>query len=100
MVIKKQRFYMNYRNRNDAYLRKNLKRLMSRHGGQWAVISGGRLIGIGSKKSLKRYFELAKKKNPNEIPLVSPIPTKEQVHCILLNSLTKKLSVVLHRSFL
>lgn len=81
---------MTYRNRNDAYMRKNLSKLMARHGGKWAVISGGRLIGVGPKSSLKRYFELAKKKNPNETPLVSPIPTKEQVHCILLNSLTKK----------
>jgi hypothetical protein len=74
---------MTYRNRNDAYLSKHLKKLMKQHGGQWVVISEGRLIGVGPKKSLKKYFELAKKRNPKETPLVSPIPTKEQVHCIL-----------------
>lgn len=81
---------MTYRNRNDTYLHKNLKRLMARYGGKWIVISGGRQIGIGTKKTLKRYFELAKKKNPKDIPLVSAIPTKEQIQCILLSSPTKR----------
>jgi hypothetical protein len=79
-----------YQNRNDAYLRRNLKRLMARFGGKWIVVSGGRPAWIGPKKSLKRHFEMAKKKHPREIPLVSPIPTKEQVHCILSSSHTKK----------
>ena len=78
-----ERKIMTYRNKNDAYFHRHLKKLMKRHGGQWAVISGGRLIGVGPKRSLKRYFDLARKTNPKETPLVSPIPTKEQVHCIL-----------------
>lgn len=81
---------MTYHNRNDIYLRKNLKKLIAHHGGKWIVISGGHQIGIGSKKTLNRYFHLAKEKYPQETPLVSSIPTREQINCILLNFLTKK----------
>ena len=81
---------MTYRNRNDLYLRKNLKKLMAHHGGEWIVISGGQPIGIGPKRSLKRYFKIAREKNPRGTPLVSPIPTREQVHCILLSFPTKR----------
>lgn len=81
---------MTYHNKNDLYLSKNLKKFITKHAGKWVVIAGGGLIGVGSKKSLKRYMKIAREKNPNEIPLVSPIPTKEQVQCILLNSPIKK----------
>lgn len=73
---------MTCRNRNDLYLRKHLQGLIARHGGKWIVISGGRQVGVGSKRSLKRFFKLAREKNPHETPLISPIPTREQVHCI------------------
>ncbi len=81
---------MTVRNQNDSYLKKHLRGLISRHGGKWIIISGGRPVAICSKRSLKRYFDLARKKHPGKTPLVSPIPTKEQVHCILSNFPTRK----------
>lgn len=81
---------MRYRSPNDTYFQKNLSRLIKRHGGKWVVVAKGRAVAVCAKKDLKRFFDLAKKRYPGEIPLVSPIPTREEIHCILLNFPTKK----------
>ncbi len=38
---------------NDACFTKHLEKLVKAHGGKWAVIAGGRLIGVGQEKGLK-----------------------------------------------
>ena len=51
--------------------------------GRWVVIAAGRIIRIGPKRSLKRMVKQAKTRYPDETPLVAPIPTDQDLQCIL-----------------
>jgi hypothetical protein len=68
---------------NDAYFRKHLQKLVKTHGGKWVVIAGGSLIGVSDETKLKKLTALARKRYPKDIPLVAPIPRKEELECIL-----------------
>ena len=68
---------------NDAYFRKHLQKLVKHHGGQWVVIAGGSLIGVAHEAELKKLTALARKRYPKDIPLIAPIPRKEDLECIL-----------------
>ena len=68
---------------NDAYFRKHLQKLVEAHGGKWVVIAGGSLIGVSHETELKKLTALARKRYPKDIPLVAPIPRKEELECIL-----------------
>jgi len=72
-----------YHEPNDAYFTKHLGKLIKAHGGKWAVIAGWRLIGVGHEEDLKNLTTLARKRFPKDIPLVAPIPRKEDLECIL-----------------
>lgn len=72
-----------YQDPNDAYFARQVGKLMKKHGGKWAVIAGGRLIGVGREDELKKLTALARKRFPKDTPLISPIPRKEDVECIL-----------------
>jgi hypothetical protein len=72
-----------YQEPNDAYFRKHLQKLANAHAGKWVVIAGGRLIGVAREAELKKLTVLARKRYPKDIPLIAPIPRKEEVECIL-----------------
>lgn len=72
-----------YHDPNDTYFARHLGRLVEDHGGKWGVIAGGRLIGVGHEEELSKLTALARKRFPKDIPLVAPIPRKEDLECIL-----------------
>ena len=74
---------MSYKNLNDKYFTDHFEELVENHGGEWIVIAGGKEIGIGPRHKLKYMLEIAKKKFPGEVCLVSPIPKEEEIECIL-----------------
>ena len=68
---------------NDGYFTKHLEKLVKAHGGKWAVIAGGHLIGVGTEEQLNKLSSLARKRYPKDIPLITPIPRREELECIL-----------------
>ena len=72
-----------YHDPNHACFTKHLQRLVKAHGGKWVVIAGGSLIGVASEAELKQLTALARKRHPKDIPLIAPIPRKEELECIL-----------------
>jgi hypothetical protein len=68
---------------NDAYFRKHLSKWVKAYGGKWVVIAGGSLIGVAREEELKKLTALARKRYPKDIPLIAPIPRKEELECIL-----------------
>jgi len=69
--------------RNHRCFTKYFDRLVTQAGGKWVVIAAGQIIKIGPKQSLKRMVKQAKARYPNETPLVAPIPTDQDLQCIL-----------------
>jgi hypothetical protein len=41
------------------------------------------LIGVAREEELKKLTALARKRYPKDIPLIAPIPRKEELECIL-----------------
>jgi Family of unknown function (DUF5678) len=72
-----------YNEPNDAYFKKHLQKLVKSHGGKWVVIAGGSLIGVSHEAELKKLTALARKRFPKDIPLIAPIPRKEELERIL-----------------
>ena len=72
-----------YYESNDAYFRKHLQKLVEAHGGKWVVIAGGSPIGVAHEAELKNLTTAAGKRFPKDIPLLTPIPRKEELECIL-----------------
>jgi hypothetical protein len=68
---------------NDAYFTKHLSKWVKAYGGKWVVIAGGSLIGVAREEELKKLTALARKRYPKDIPLIAPIPRKEELECIL-----------------
>lgn len=72
-----------YHEPNDTYFRKHLSKWVKAYGGKWVVIAGGSLIGVAHEEELKKLTALARKRYPKDIPLIAPIPRKEELECIL-----------------
>ena len=53
------------------------------HGGEWIVLAKGNLIGIGKKDKLNELVLRARSKYPDGIPFIAPIPTKDELECVL-----------------
>jgi len=68
---------------NHYCFTKQFDRLVTQAGGQWVVIAGGQVIRIGPKRILKRMIKEAKARHPNDTPLVAPIPTDQDLQCVL-----------------
>ncbi len=68
---------------NDACFKKHLQKLVKDHGGKWVVIADGHLIGVAHEAEPKKLTALARKRYPKDIPLVAPIPQREELECIL-----------------
>lgn len=71
------------RDLNDRYFQRHFARLVGEHGGKWIVLVGGELIGVGKRKEVARLIQKAREKHPHSIPFASPIPTREELECLL-----------------
>jgi len=68
--------------RNYRYFRQHFSELAARHGGRIVVIAGGRLLGAcpkGRSRELARIIKQARVDRPDEVPLVTPVPTLRQL---------------------
>lgn len=74
--------------RNYLYFRRHFGDLVKKHGGRMVVISGGRLVGScgpDRSKDLARMVDHVRKARPNEVPFVSPVPSRRELqHGLLL----------------
>ena len=68
---------------NHRCFTKHFNRLVTQAGGKWVVIAGGQVIRIGPKQALKRMVREAKVRYPDKTPLIAPIPTDQDLQCIL-----------------
>ena len=68
---------------NHRCFTRNFNRLVTQAGGKWVVISAGQVIRIGPKQALKRMVREAKTRYPDKTPLIAPIPTDQDLQCIL-----------------
>ena len=71
------------RDLNDRYFQRHFARLVGEHGGKWIVLVGGELIGIGKQKQVSRLIRKARENHPHSVPFASPIPTREELECLL-----------------
>lgn len=71
------------RDLNDRYFQRHFARLVGEHGGRWVVLVAGELIGIGKHKDVPRLIRKAREKHPDSTPFASPIPTREEMECLL-----------------
>lgn len=72
-----------YPDPDDHYFRKHFARLVRQYGGQWIVLAEGKLIGIGTKRDISVLLRKAQTSYPNSIPFIAPIPSKEELECVL-----------------
>ena len=68
---------------NHRCFTKQFNRLVAQAGGQWVVIAGGQVVRTGPKQVLKRMIKEAKARYPGDTPLAAPIPTDQDLQCIL-----------------
>jgi len=72
-----------YLDPDDSYFKKHFAALVREHGGEWIVLAEGKLIGIGKKKEVPHLIEKARAGYPNSTLFLAPIPTKEDIECVL-----------------
>jgi len=68
---------------DHRYFKAHLGRLVRERGGEWIVLAGGNLVGIGKKERVPRLIQKARSKYPDATPFAAPIPTKEDLECVL-----------------
>jgi type I restriction-modification system DNA methylase subunit len=74
---------LSYRDQDDHYFRKHFARLVREHGGKWVVLANGKLIGIGKKNKIRGLVLKAQENYPDSTPFIAPIPTQEELECVL-----------------
>ena len=72
-----------YRDPDHEYFTTHFAELVKDHGGEWVVIVNGTLFDAGSKDALPEMLSRAKERFPDKTPLATPIPTEEDIECIL-----------------
>jgi hypothetical protein len=72
-----------YSDPDDRYFKTHFAQLVRDHGGEWIVVAEGKLVGMGRKRNIRSLIRKAKSKHPDAIPLIAPIPTKEELECVL-----------------
>lgn len=68
---------------DDSYFRKHFSHLVRKHGGEWIVLAAGKLIGIGKKDEVSNLVCRARDNYPKSTPFIAPIPTKDEIECVL-----------------
>lgn len=74
---------LRYKNPNDEYFKAHIREFVKTHAGEWVVIAGGQLIGFTYKENISKLVKKARKQFPDDTPLLSPIPRKEELDHIL-----------------
>lgn len=72
-----------YSDPDDRYFKTHFAQLVREHGGEWIVLADGKLVGTGKKKNIRSLIRKARSKHPDAIPLIAPIPTEEELECVL-----------------
>lgn len=72
-----------YHDADDYYFRKHFPQLVREHGGKWIVLVKGKLIGIGKRDKLRTLVLKAQASHPDSTPFIAPIPTKDELECVL-----------------
>jgi len=72
-----------YPDPDNSYFREHFAWLVREHGGKWIVLARGKLIGIGKKDKIPALVQKAQATYPDTTPLIAPIPTKEELECVL-----------------
>ncbi len=72
-----------YDDADHRYFSKHLGRLVREKGGEWIVLAEGHLIGTGKKEQIPSLIHKAQSKYPQATPFIAPIPTKEDLECVL-----------------
>lgn len=68
---------------NHRYFTTHFASLVKKHGGQWIVLIEGELIGIGSSADIPALMAKARATAPSAIPFLAPIPTPDDLECVL-----------------
>ncbi len=68
---------------NHRYFTIHFASLVRKHGGKWIVLAEGKLIGIGGSADIPALMEKARAAAPSTIPFLAPIPTPEDLECVL-----------------
>ena len=71
------------RDADHQYFASHFTRLVRKHGGQWIVLVDANLIGIANKNRLASLIKKARAEYPDRIPFIAPIPTKDEIECVL-----------------
>jgi hypothetical protein len=74
---------LRYADPDDRYFKKHFAQLVREHGGEWIVLADGKLIGIADKKKIAKLVQKAQSNHPNAAPFIAPIPTREDLECVL-----------------
>lgn len=72
-----------YHDPDDSYFRKHFPQLVRKHGGKWIVLAKGKLIGIGKRDKIRGLILKAQASYPDSTPFIAPIPTKDELECVL-----------------
>ena len=68
---------------NHSYFTKHFASLVRKHGGKWIILSEGKLIGIGGREDIPALMQKAREASPTTPPFLAPIPTPEELECVL-----------------
>lgn len=71
------------RDADHKYFSRHFTQLVREHGGQWIVLVDANLIGIANKNRLASLVKKARTEYPGRIPFIAPIPTKDDIECVL-----------------
>lgn len=66
-------------NNDFKWLAKNMIKLQKKHAGQWVAVVSKKIAGMG--KTAIEAYKKAKKKFPNNEPLLDVVPSRE---CLIL----------------
>jgi Family of unknown function (DUF5678) len=72
-----------YSDLDDRYFKTHFAQLVREHGGEWIVLAEGKLVGTGKKKNIRSLIRKARSQHPDAIPFIAPIPTEEELECVL-----------------
>lgn len=72
-----------YADPDDRFFRKHFTQLVREHGGEWIILAEGKLVGIGKRGKIPALIRKAKSNHPDATPFIAPIPTKEELECVL-----------------
>jgi len=71
------------RDADHDYFARNFPSLVRKHGGKWIVLVQGRLVGIAGKDKLAHLISKARAQYPASTPFIAPIPTRDEIECVL-----------------